>query len=495
MTAVYREVKILQEDLKDNDAYNGPITGRFDLATFNGVKALVNSGKLGVPVEIPDPSEDTYGSVIAAVADELNYMPSAVNAVRSAYSEWAREVQNMYTGPVVLSDLGAEAATIIADPASSVRLLKGLLAKAKLLYKEPIDGNYTVATENAFRQWIGSAGLDMLALLGGSPEFPNIGLTKPVLRAINTARNAAGFGARQVAVKQDLKDVKKAPTDVKKDPKRCPPGAVLYNQKRECPKGYVAIKDASGCCAPLTDSKTGNAIDQARKIADAAKVAAENARNAAKRAEEAKRKADADAKDLAKRVGAEQAAKEAQAKAFAAQATIDAANAAAEAARLRAAEEAATALAVQDATNRAAVEQAAALQAAATQAAQEAAARVAAAQEALRYAQTQSQQPPPTDYEGPLTPLPATEEESEQSSEDQPSKEVPPARQIVPVEIKTATASATPWAKYFLIAAVAAAAIAGWRWYSKNHATAETADFDADETPCSCSKAGRGERG
>ena len=482
MTAVYKEVKILQEDLKDNDAYNGPITGRFDLATFNGIKALINSGKLGDPVEVPDPSEDTYGSVIAAFADELNYMPAAVNAVRTAYSEWAREAQNMYTTPAVLSDFSGEV-EVQADVTRSVRVLQGVLTRGgwikdrprEGLYQGPLDGNYTVALENAFRTWISIGDVNMLELLGGNIEFPRLGLTRPVLRAINTARNAAGFGA--VQIQTGTRDVKKTVTkDVKKTiTKRCPPRAVPYDQKGRCPQGYAAIKDGSGCCAPLTGTKTDLAKDQAKKIADAARLAEQNARNAAKRAEEARRKAAADTKDQEKRAAAERATKEAEAKALAAQATIDAANAAAEAARLRAAEEAAAAQAAQDTTNQAAAEQAAALEAAAAQAAQEAAARVAAAQEALQYAQEQTMVPP-----------------EEMPSKEAPSKDLPPAKQLI--EPKAAEAPGTPWTKYLLIAGAVAAAVGGWWWYSKNkRITAETADFDeGEELPCSCSKARHG---
>ena len=388
MTAVYREVKILQEDLKDNDAYNGPITGRFDLATFNGIRTLINSGKLGPPIELPDPSEDAYGSVVAAVADELNYMPSAVNAVRSAYSEWARGAQSMYVTPAVLSDFGGQdpAVTGAVMTLQTILSRKGWLSNRpqEPLYKGPVDGNYTTAVENGFRQFAAIARVDMAGLLQGTPEFPRDGLTGPVLRAISSARNAAGFGTPRSDVKtqteakmQSSRDkpvcrpgftpvldkttgkylcVKGSGTDPK-DPKRCPSGTRPSDQKGQCPKGYVAIKDGSGCCSPLTDSKTGNAVEQAKKIAEAARIAAENARNAAKKAEEAALKAAKD-KDAKSNAAAVQAAKEAEAKAFAAQATIDAANAAAEAARLRAAEEAATARAVLDSATQASIDQA-----------------------------------------------------------------------------------------------------------------------------------------
>ena len=466
MTAVYREVKILQEDLKDNDAYNGPITGRFDLATFNGIRTLINSGKLGPPIELPDPSEDAYGSVVAAVADELNYMPSAVNAVRSAYSEWARGAQSMYVTPAVLSDFGSQ------DPAvtGAVMTLQTVLSATSTgtanrpsnepFYNGPVDGVYTAAVEAGFRPWVARTGFDLTALLRGDITIPTSGFTGPVLRAISSARNA--FLRTQTS----------------------------QNSRQQA--GQIS-RQQTGTTGQTSRQQTGTtrtqtANTQARNIASVADVAIRNAQNAAARAEEARRKA-ADTANAQAQAVAEQAAKEAEAKALAAQATIDAANAAAEAARLRAAEEAATARAALDTATQAAINQANALQTAAAQAAQEAAAKVAAAQEALRYAQTQSQQPTPAYYPAPPGPAqpPPQEEESEQPPEDQTPKEVTPARQEMPVEIKTAETPTTPWTKYFLIAAVAAAAVGGW-WYYKNRATAETAGFEEDEKPCPCSR-------
>ena len=466
MTAVYREVKILQEDLKDNNAYNGPITGRFDLATFNGIRTLINSGKLGPPIELPDPSEDAYGSVVAAVADELNYMPSAVNAVRSAYSEWARGAQSMYVTPAVLSDFGSQ------DPAvtGAVMTLQTVLSATSTgtanrpsnepFYNGPVDGVYTAAVEAGFRPWVARTGFDLTALLRGDITIPTSGFTGPVLRAISSARNA--FLRTQTS----------------------------QNSRQQA--GQIS-RQQTGTTGQTSRQQTGTtrtqtANTQARNIASVADVAIRNAQNAAARAEEARRKA-ADTANAQAQAVAEQAAKEAEAKALAAQATIDAANAAAEAARLRAAEEAATARAALDTATQAAINQANALQTAAAQAAQEAAAKVAAAQEALRYAQTQSQQPTPAYYPAPPGPAqpPPQEEESEQPPEDQTPKEVTPARQEMPVEIKTAETPTTPWTKYFLIAAVAAAAVGGW-WYYKNRATAETAGFEEDEKPCPCSR-------
>jgi hypothetical protein len=499
MTAVYREVKILQEDLKDNNAYNGPITGRFDLATFNGIKALINSGKLGPPIELPEPNEDAYGSVVAAVADELNYMPSAVNAVRSAYSEWARGAQSMYVTPAVLSDFGSQ------DPAvtGAVMTLQTVLSATSTgtanrpsnepFYNGPVDGVYTAAVEAGFRPWVARTGFDLTALLRGDITIPTSGFTGPVLRAISSARNAFLRTQTSQNSRQQAGQISRQQTGTTGQTSRQQTGTTGQTSRQQTGTTGQTSRQQTGTTGQTSRQQTGTtrtqtANTQARNIASVADVAIRNAQNAAARAEEARRKA-ADTANAQAQAVAEQAAKEAEAKALAAQATIDAANAAAEAARLRAAEEAATARAALDTATQAAINQANALQTAAAQAAQEAAAKVAAAQEALRYAQTQSQQPTPAYYPAPPGPAqpPPQEEESEQPPEDQTPKEVTPARQEMPVEIKTAETPTTPWTKYFLIAAVAAAAVGGW-WYYKNRATAETAGFEEDEKPCPCSR-------
>lgn len=227
MTAVYREVKALQEDLQKEGFYKGAISGRYDDATHEAVKAIVASGKLGDPVTIPDPAEDAYGKVVAAVAEEMKFSLSSAEAVRSAYSEWAREVQTRggssaaplspiveerrkgpttfppQAKPQVLEDLGVGFSSRIAgavrktggggtgsaSAAVVVQRLQTVLTRASL-YTGSIDGKYTTPVELGFQKFAKGMGTTVAAILAGGAN-PRLNMNAADIQALKAARAAA----------------------------------------------------------------------------------------------------------------------------------------------------------------------------------------------------------------------------------------------------------------------------------------------------------------
>ena len=214
MTAIYREVKALQEDLKENGFYGAEPTGRYDQATHDAIKALVASGKLGDPVPIPDPTEDAYGKVIAAVAIELRYSDAAAEAIRTAYSEWAREVQNSKTAavpavpakPTAQPAQPAQPAIPEAEVQKAVMALEVLLSRTGFLTGEP-DGVYGADVETAFGNWATATKTTIDEYLAMAPG--------PMKRAIKVARDAyiaaGGQAAKPPAALATIKPPVEAP--------------------------------------------------------------------------------------------------------------------------------------------------------------------------------------------------------------------------------------------------------------------------------------------
>lgn len=207
-SAIYREVKQFQEELHKAGVYTGEITGRYDRATHEAVRALMASGKLGDPVPVPDPAEDTYGSVIAAVAEEMKFSPTAAESIRTAYSEFAREIQAASAGPTassvrsrpqVLEDIGQVGAfrprgfapgTRVGNGVNGVQELKKRLT-AWGFFRGPIDNNYGVLLEQSLQKFAKSKNTTVEKLLSGGAESGYLQMTPAAITEVRSARQAA----------------------------------------------------------------------------------------------------------------------------------------------------------------------------------------------------------------------------------------------------------------------------------------------------------------
>ena len=173
-SSIYREVKIFQEELQTQGAYSGPLTGRYDEATHQAVKALVASGKLGTPVNVPDPAEDTRGLTVAAVADEMRFSPMAIEAIRTAYSEWASEIAAA-PHPQPSNYAVPENGKQPADPEKAVNALQTLLKQGGFLSGDP-DGVYESNLELAFGIWATRGNTTIDKFLASKPGLLKMGI-------------------------------------------------------------------------------------------------------------------------------------------------------------------------------------------------------------------------------------------------------------------------------------------------------------------------------